>query len=94
VVSTFAEALNALLDAYERIAEQLPMIAQLQSLFGGDANMQLALAPMYQDIFMFHKRALIYFKRSGMLQCARPECHSKLTLSSLEACLPCYLERF
>ncbi|KAK3619537.1 hypothetical protein LTR56_023972 [Elasticomyces elasticus] len=62
VASSFAEAFNALLDAYQRIAEQLPLLAQVQALFGDDIKMRDPLATMYRDIFVFHRRALKYFK--------------------------------
>ena len=69
VTSTFAEAFTALVGAYERIAEQLPQLAQFETLFASDPNMRIALATVYQDIFVFHRRALKYFKKSGADSC-------------------------
>ena len=65
VASTFAAAFDALLDAYQRIAEQLPLLAQFEALFEANPRMQAALATVFQDIFFFHQRALKYFKGSG-----------------------------
>jgi hypothetical protein len=63
--STFAEAFNALLDAYQRIGENMPLFAEYQALFDSDPKMRQILELYYQDIFEFHQRAINYFKCSG-----------------------------
>lgn len=65
VASTFAEAFNALLDAYQRIYESLPSLEKYQTLFAHDALVERALEAIFTDIFDFHAKALKYFRGRG-----------------------------
>lgn len=58
-----SEALNSLLDAYQQIGEQIPLLSQYQELFFSSPHMKTALFMIFQDILEFHRVALGYFKR-------------------------------
>ncbi|RYN73552.1 hypothetical protein AA0120_g12593 [Alternaria tenuissima] len=63
--STFADSFDSLLDAYERIGEQLPLLAEYHSLFSNSPHMVDALELIYIDILDFHQQACKFF--SGRL---------------------------
>ncbi|KAF1840937.1 uncharacterized protein K460DRAFT_410330 [Cucurbitaria berberidis CBS 394.84] len=63
VAKNYADAFNALLDAYLEIGENLPQFTQYQTVFQSNSHMQLALAYIYEDILEFHKEALRYFRQ-------------------------------
>jgi tetratricopeptide (TPR) repeat protein len=60
---TFAEAFDALMDAYERIGEQFPLLAQYEQLYSHTSlHMGRVLSLLYEDILRFHWKAMKYFK--------------------------------
>jgi hypothetical protein len=63
VASAYAEAFDALLDAYQQIGESLPLLSQYQTLFVRNPHMRKVLGMMYSDILEFHKKALKYFQQ-------------------------------
>ncbi|KAH0563181.1 hypothetical protein GP486_002248 [Trichoglossum hirsutum] len=63
VASTFVEAFDELLDAYNDIGESLPMLAQYESLFQEKRYMGEVLELIYVDILKFHQEAYKYFKQ-------------------------------
>ncbi|KAH7348115.1 C2H2 domain-containing protein [Pyrenochaeta sp. MPI-SDFR-AT-0127] len=63
--STFTESFEALLNAYERIGEQLPLLSEYESLFRQNRYMVSALEMIYIDILDFHQQAMKFF--SGRL---------------------------
>ncbi|RYN16465.1 hypothetical protein AA0112_g12495 [Alternaria arborescens] len=63
--STFADSFDSLLDAYKRIGEQLPLLAEYHSLFSNSPHMVDALELIYIDILDFHQQACKFF--SGRL---------------------------
>ncbi|KAH0562509.1 hypothetical protein GP486_002801 [Trichoglossum hirsutum] len=63
VASTFADAFDALLDAYQDIGENIPLLAQYESLFKDNPHMYTVLELIYADILEFHRKALGYFKQ-------------------------------
>ncbi|CAN9219825.1 unnamed protein product [Alternaria alternata] len=63
--STFADSFDSLLDAYERIGEQLPLLAEYHSLFSESPHTIDALELIYIDILDFHQQACKFF--SGRL---------------------------
>lgn len=67
VAKNYAEAFNALLEAYLEIGENIPQLSQYQQLVGTNPHMQLALASIYEDILDFHKEALRYFRQRSMV---------------------------
>ncbi|KAH0537608.1 hypothetical protein FGG08_005600 [Glutinoglossum americanum] len=63
VANTFADAFDALLDAYQDIGESIPLFAQYESLFKNNPYMYTVLELIYVDILEFHRKALGYFKQ-------------------------------
>ncbi|KAF2726766.1 hypothetical protein EJ04DRAFT_452711 [Polyplosphaeria fusca] len=63
VAKNYADAFNALLEAYLEIGENIPQLTQYQQLFETNPYMQLALASIHEDILEFHKEALRYFRQ-------------------------------
>ncbi|CAI6333480.1 unnamed protein product [Periconia digitata] len=63
--SNFADSFETLLDAYEHIGEQLPLLQDYEDLFHGSPYMLHVLELMYLDILGFHQHALKFF--SGKL---------------------------
>jgi hypothetical protein len=55
VARTYADAFNALLDAYQQIWENLPLLEQADALFESDPNMKAVLVYMFEDIIEFHR---------------------------------------
>lgn len=66
IAKNYADAFNALLEAYLEIGENIPQLSQYQQLFETNPYMQLALASIYEDILEFHKEALRYFRQRSM----------------------------
>ena len=72
VASAYSEALDALLDAYEEIGNNLPLLSQYQDLseharVSHNPHFQRALILIYTDILEFHKKALKYFQQRSRL---------------------------
>ncbi|KAI9779019.1 MAG: hypothetical protein M1816_003779 [Peltula sp. TS41687] len=63
VASSYAEAFDALLDAYEQIGENIPLLSQYQSLFERNPQMRKVLEMIYADILEFHRKAIKYFQQ-------------------------------
>ncbi|EUC34823.1 hypothetical protein COCCADRAFT_92467 [Bipolaris zeicola 26-R-13] len=63
VASTFHEAFDALLDAYQRIGEHMPLLAQYEDYFRNHPQMTRVLRLMYEDILKFHFKAMKYFQK-------------------------------
>lgn len=59
------DSFESLLDAYELIGEQLPLLVERESLFGSNTPMQKALESIYIDILKFHRQALRFFQGSS-----------------------------
>ncbi|KAI8940928.1 hypothetical protein NX059_002183 [Plenodomus lindquistii] len=59
--STFTDSFELLIDAYEQIGEQLPMLMEYRELFFSDPKLVDALKAMYTDILEFHQRAISFF---------------------------------
>lgn len=66
MTSAFSEAFSELLEAYQRIGENLPLLLQYQTLFQNDPRIGKILVFMYEDILEFHRRALGYFQQPSM----------------------------
>ncbi|EMD96161.1 hypothetical protein COCC4DRAFT_55683 [Bipolaris maydis ATCC 48331] len=63
IASTFHEAFDALLDAYQRIGEHMPLLAQYEGYFRNHPQMTRVLRLMYEDILKFHFKAMKYFQK-------------------------------
>jgi hypothetical protein len=68
VASTYAESFDTILDAYQQIGEQIPLLQQYQDLFDHSPHMQRVLEMIYSDILEFHRRALRVFSGPGRPQ--------------------------
>ncbi|KAI9687323.1 MAG: hypothetical protein M1822_002366 [Bathelium mastoideum] len=68
IASTHSEGFTKLLDTYEHIGEQLPLLARYEALFREKPHMVDVLSRMYEDILKFHKIALRYFQQSRWRQ--------------------------
>jgi adenylate kinase family enzyme len=62
VASTYTDAFLALLDTYQSISRQLPLLEQYQDLFARHGGMEEILVCMFKNIFDFHLRALRFFQ--------------------------------
>ena len=67
IASQLTEAFDALLDAYVRIGEALPIFPAIVGLLASRDHgyVQQILADVYEDILTFHKRAVVFFKQRG-----------------------------
>ena len=63
VASAWADAFDTLLDAYQQLAENIPLLEQYHSLFETNPRILSILAVIYEDILEFHQTALRVFKR-------------------------------
>ncbi|KAF2658989.1 C2H2 domain-containing protein [Lophiostoma macrostomum CBS 122681] len=59
--SAHLDAWDKLLDAYDQIGENLPLLSEYESIFRNDPHMLQALVLMYTDILDFHQRAMRFF---------------------------------
>lgn len=59
--SNLSDSFETLLDAYERIGEQLPLLQEYEALFWDNPHMIDVLEMMYMDILEFHQDALKFF---------------------------------
>lgn len=65
VASTWADSFDILLDAYERLGENIPIFSDYKVIFESNTKFQDVLAVVYEDILEFHQTALRFFKRPG-----------------------------
>jgi hypothetical protein len=63
--STFLESFETILDAYEQIGENMPLLLKYETLFSEDDQLKGALELMYVDILSFHEKALQFFNVKG-----------------------------
>lgn len=71
VASTWADSFDILLDAYQRLAENIPLFGDYQTIFESNTKMQDVLAVVYEDILEFHQTALRFFRRPAWKQLFR-----------------------
>ncbi|RDW85274.1 hypothetical protein BP6252_02864 [Coleophoma cylindrospora] len=64
MTSAWAESFDILLDAYQQIADNIPLLLQYQSLFEQSPPMSKVLEMIYEDILEFHRSALRMFGKS------------------------------
>ena len=65
--SNYTDAFDILLDAYKDIGNNLPHFEQYAQLFGRKRSVQKVLAEIFGGILRFHKRAMGFFRRSGII---------------------------
>ncbi|KAK4867343.1 hypothetical protein LT330_000853 [Penicillium expansum] len=63
IADTLENAFSELLDTYEYIGENLPLLLQYQELFHTNPHMIKVLSLMYEDILKFHRIAIQYFQQ-------------------------------
>ncbi|KAH9204090.1 hypothetical protein DL95DRAFT_418527 [Leptodontidium sp. 2 PMI_412] len=63
--ATFSDSFDALLDAYQEISENLPILEGYQSIFAKNERMQVVLECVWSNILDFHIRALRIFDQSS-----------------------------
>ena len=64
--SNFTDAFDLLLDAYQDIGNNLPQFKKYAQLFGNKPSVRRVLVEVFEGILRFHKRAIGFFRRSGM----------------------------
>ncbi|KAI1777216.1 hypothetical protein F4818DRAFT_409587 [Hypoxylon cercidicola] len=60
---TFSDALNSVLDAYQDIGEQIPLLEGYRQFLVSNSHMKTVLSLIYQDILEFHREAIKHFKQ-------------------------------
>ncbi|KAI1769276.1 hypothetical protein GGR53DRAFT_473750 [Hypoxylon sp. FL1150] len=63
VAKTFSDALNSVLDAYQDIGEQIPLLEGYQQFLVSNTHMKTVLSMIFQDILEFHREAIKHFKQ-------------------------------
>ncbi|OTA61606.1 hypothetical protein K449DRAFT_370870 [Hypoxylon sp. EC38] len=63
IAKTFSDALHSVLDAYQSIGEQIPLLRGYEQLFSSNTHMKSVLLLIYQDILEFHREAIKHFKQ-------------------------------
>ncbi|CAI7641662.1 unnamed protein product [Penicillium glandicola] len=63
IADTFESAFSELLDTYEYIGENLPLLLQYEDLFRNNPHMIKVLSLIYDDILKFHRIAIQYFQQ-------------------------------
>jgi hypothetical protein len=71
--SVYVDSFEDLLEAYELIGEQLPLLLEREALFRHHPYMAKALESIYMDILEFHQQALRFF--SGNSQYIDSSCY-------------------
>lgn len=65
VASKYADALDRLLEAYQTIWGELPLLSSFQDLTSGRPYTKTILSWIYHDILDFHREAMKYFRGKG-----------------------------
>ena len=65
LASEHISSLDALLEAYNQIAEALPRLDRYGVTFIDNPDFQKVLSLIYADILEFHRRAYKFFRRRG-----------------------------
>ncbi|KAA6406931.1 MAG: hypothetical protein FRX48_09229 [Lasallia pustulata] len=65
IASNFLEAFDALLDAYKKIGDALPIFSAINDLFSSHSHVQQVLVNLYEDILDFHGRAVRFFRQKA-----------------------------
>ncbi|XDG08069.1 hypothetical protein ABKA04_007684 [Annulohypoxylon sp. FPYF3050] len=61
--SNLSKAFSSLLDMFEYIGNQIPLLSSYQSLFSENAHMRSLLVMIFADILEFHKDGLRFFRQ-------------------------------
>ncbi|KAI1387872.1 uncharacterized protein F4822DRAFT_294625 [Hypoxylon trugodes] len=63
IVMTYSDALHSVLDTYQDIGEQIPLLKGYQQFFASNAHMKIVLVQIYEDILEFHRETIKYLKQ-------------------------------
>ncbi|KAJ8062489.1 hypothetical protein OCU04_009019 [Sclerotinia nivalis] len=63
VASSWAESFDTLLDAYQQLAENIPLLSKYIDLFRSNQDMIRVAAMIYEDVLEFHRAALRIFSK-------------------------------
>lgn len=69
IASNFIEAFDSLLDTYQQVGEQIPLLESYKDLFSNHPHMRSLLVMIYQDIMSFHLTAFRFFRQ----KCETPQ---------------------
>lgn len=67
VASNYGDALDRLLDAYQSIWAEIPLLSSFEDLTSGRPYTKTILSWIYRDILDFHREAIKYFRGKGMV---------------------------
>jgi len=81
----FIESFEKLLDAFQKIGENLPRFSRYASIFCFSERIQHVISLMYEDILDFYRRTLKLFRRKGTYR--RVLCKEALSLISADLSL-------
>lgn len=65
VANTYIKSLDKILDAFQRIGENLPRFENYAKIFYDNQQMQKVISLMYEDILNFHRFTLKFFRKRG-----------------------------
>ncbi|KAF8466383.1 hypothetical protein BDZ91DRAFT_725301 [Kalaharituber pfeilii] len=68
IASAHLSVFDKILDALERIGENLPRHQRFEGIFNNNARMHRVIGLMYEDILAFHAEALKFFHNGGIKQ--------------------------
>ncbi|CAG9975887.1 unnamed protein product [Clonostachys byssicola] len=63
IASNYIEAFDSLLDTYQQVGEQIPLLESYKDLFSNYPHMRSLLVLIYQDIMSFHLTAFRFFRQ-------------------------------
>ena len=69
-----------ILDAYEKLGQELPLLQEYQRIFEHDQSAQELLVKIFADVLEFHHNAIKFFSGSGTSNCAKSICILRLTV--------------
>ncbi|KAI9869154.1 MAG: hypothetical protein M1813_002978 [Trichoglossum hirsutum] len=64
IASNFTGAFDTLLDTYQRIGENLPLLSKIDETFHSQPFVQAVLVRVYENILNFHLRSIRFFKQN------------------------------
>lgn len=67
VASNYGDALDRLLEAYQNIWGELPLLSSFQDLTSDRPYTKTILSWIYNDILEFHREAMKYFRGKGKI---------------------------
>ncbi|KAF2686439.1 ankyrin [Lentithecium fluviatile CBS 122367] len=68
VAGAYSDALNTLLDAYQEVGENMPLLMQYEALVSQSPSLQEILGLIYKDILTFHGKAMKHFRQRAWKQ--------------------------